>query len=109
MRAVDIWKAVTVDRSNFLESLIELLDENGIRFCVIGGQGVNAYVSPLISLDLVLVIAIDQLTLVESLLRTQFEVESFPHSLNILSPGSELRVRIQTDPRYFAFVDRCSG
>jgi hypothetical protein len=108
MRAVDIWKAVTVDRSNFLQSLIELLDGNGIRFCVIGGQGVNAYVSPLISLHLGLVIAIDQLTLVESLLRTQFEVESFPHSLNISSPGSELRVQIQTDPRYFGFVDRSS-
>jgi hypothetical protein len=106
MRASAFWKSVTVDRANFLDSLIALLDDNRIRYCVIGGQGVNAYVEPLVSLDLDLVIAVDQLGLVESLLRSQFEVVSFPHSLNVSTPGSDLRVQIQTDPRYFPFVDR---
>jgi hypothetical protein len=108
MQALDIWKSVIVDRSNFLPALIELLEGNGIRFCVIGGQGVNAYVTPLISLDLDLVVAVDQLPLAESLLRSQFEVEVFPHSLNVSDPGSKLRVQVQTDPRYFDFVDRAS-
>jgi hypothetical protein len=52
-----------MDRSNFLDSLISLLSEHNIRYCEIGGQGVNAYVDPLISLDLV--VAVDQLELVE--------------------------------------------
>jgi hypothetical protein len=32
-------------------------------------------------------------------------VKRFPHSVNISAPGSKLRVQIQTDPRYSAFVD----
>src|SRR4051812_16443467 len=108
MRALDVWKSVTVDRSNFLESLIGLLEDNGIRFCVIGGQGVNAYVDPLISLDLDLVIAVDQLASAESLLRPRFEVEAFSHRLNVSADRSELRVQIQTDPRYFDFVGRAA-
>jgi hypothetical protein len=106
MRALDVWKSVTVDRSNFLKSLIELLEGNGIRYCVIGGVGVNAYVDPVITLDLDLVIAVDQLSFVESLLRSRFDVQTFPYSLNIAAPGSKLRVQVQTDPRYFDFVDR---
>jgi hypothetical protein len=109
MRVETFWKTVTVDRSNFLESLIDLLQDNRIRYCVIGGQGVNAYVDPLVSLALDLVIAVDQLALVESLLRTRFQVASFPHSLNISAEGSDLRVQIQTDPRYFDFVERASA
>lgn len=106
MRASTFWKAITVDRSNFLERLIELFETNGIRYCVIGGQGVNAYVEPLVSLDLHLVIAVDQLATAEGLLRAHFEVEAFPHSLNVSQPESKLRVQVQTDPRYFPFVDR---
>jgi len=108
MRASAFWKAVTVDRSNFLENLIGLLEDNGIRYCVIGGQGVNAYVEPLVSLDLDLVIAVEQLAQAESLLRDHFTVDHWPHSLNISAPESKLRVQVQTDPRYFPFVDRAS-
>jgi Nucleotidyl transferase AbiEii toxin, Type IV TA system len=106
MRASVFWKAVAVDRANFLESLVELLKSNEIRYCVIGGQGVNAYVEPLVSLDLDLVIAVEQLSQAEALLRGQFEVERFPHSLNVTAPESKLRVQVQTDPRYFPFVER---
>ncbi len=36
-------KAVTVDESALLERVLRRLDEAGVRFCVIGGQAVNAY------------------------------------------------------------------
>ena len=104
MRAAAFWKTVTLDRSNFLESLIGLLDEHGIRYCVIGGQGVNAYVEPLVSLDLDLVVAMEQLDEAGRLLEQRFKVERFEHSMNVSAAGSELRVQVQTDPRYFAFV-----
>ena len=97
-----------MDQSNFLEEIIGLLAGHAIRYCVIGGQGVNAYAEPLVSLDLDLVVAVDQLASVEGLLRERFRVERFPHSLNISAQGSELRVQIQTDPRYFDFPDRAS-
>src|SRR4051794_37375871 len=109
MRAAAFWKTVTLDRSDFLDSLVALLHDEGIRYCVIGGQGVNAYVEPLVSLDLDLVIAVGQLPAAEQLLRARFQVEAFPYSLNVASPGSQLRVQIQTDPRYFDFVERASG
>jgi len=108
MQALAFWKAVTMDRSNFLDELIELLGERGIRYCVIGGQGVNAYAEPLVSLDLDLVVAVEQLPETEKLLADRYRLERFPHSLNVSAEGSELRVQIQTDPRYFEFPDRAT-
>jgi predicted nucleotidyltransferase len=105
MEALTFWKTITMDRSNLLENLISLLNEQGIRFCVIGGQAVNAYVEPLVSLDLDLVIAVDQLEQVEALLEPLFDLKRFPHSLNIAVSGSDLRVQIQTDERYSSFVE----
>ena len=105
MQALTFWKIVTMDRSNLLENLISLLNEQGIRFCVIGGQAVNAYVEPLVSLDLDLVVAVDQLAKVEALFEYHFDLKRFPHSLNITASGSDLRVQIQTDERYSSFVE----
>lgn len=109
MQALEFWKTITVDKSNLLERLIALLNEHAIRYCVIGGQAVNAYAEPLVSLDLDLVVAIDQLSQVESLLSNEFRVERFEHSLNVSLAGSDLRVQIQTDPRYASFVERATA
>ncbi|MGA9702367.1 hypothetical protein, partial [Pseudomonas sp.] len=108
MKALSFWKAVTLDKSNLLEEVFALLQEHGVRFCVIGGQAVNAYVEPLVSLDLDLAVATSQLDQVTMLMRKHFQVASFPHSLNISSSGSNLRVQFQTDPRYGDFVERAS-
>ncbi len=106
MQALAFWKAVAMDQSNFLEGLIGLLAEHQIRYCVIGGQGVNAYAEPLVSLDLDLAAALDQLEEVEMLLGGRYHLELFPRSLNVSEPGSRLRVQIQTDPRYLDFPAR---
>ena len=106
MQALTFWKTITMDQSNLLENLISLLNEQGIRFCVIGGQAVNAYVEPLVSLDLGLVVAVDQLEQVEALLESHFDLKRFPHSLNVAVSGSDLRVQIQTDERYSSFVEQ---
>ncbi|OLC13628.1 MAG: hypothetical protein AUH29_12465 [Candidatus Rokubacteria bacterium 13_1_40CM_69_27] len=108
MRALAFWKTVTADTTDFLDRLIAILRDHGIRYCVVGGQGVNAYVEPVVSLDLDLAVAVDQLPQVERLMRGAFRVERFAHSLNVSEPGSDLRVQIQTDQRYGAFVDRAT-
>ena len=108
MQALEFWKAVTVDRANLLESLLGLLNEHKVKFCVIGGQAVNAYADPVVSLDLDLVIAIEQIPDAERWLADRFDVRRFPHSLNVSAEGSRLRVQIQTDPRYASFVERAS-
>jgi hypothetical protein len=104
MQALAYWKAVTADRSEFLDRVVGLLTDAGIRFCVIGGQGVNAYVEPVVSLDLDLAVASDDLPQAEALLASHFAVRRFPHSVNVGAAGSDLRVQLQTDPRYAAFV-----
>jgi predicted nucleotidyltransferase len=106
MQALTFWMTITTDQSNLLETLISLLKEQGIRYCVIGGQAVNAYVEPLVSLDLDLAVAVDQLEQVAALLESHFDVRRFPHRLNIGMPGSDLRVQVQTDERYGSFVER---
>jgi hypothetical protein len=108
MKALSFWKAVTMDKADLLEEVFAFLRESGIRFCVIGGQAVNAYVEPLVSLDLDLAVAVAQIDQIRKLAKDRFHAEEFPHSLNISSPGSNLRVQIQTDPRYGDFVERAS-
>jgi hypothetical protein len=106
MQALAFWKTIAMDTANLLETLIEFLQQQEIRFCVIGGQAVNAYVEPLVSLDLGLAVAVESLEDLEKQLAERFIVKRFPHSLNISLPGSDLRVQIQADERYHAFVER---
>ena len=106
MQALTYWKTVVMDQSAFLEKLISLLAQADVRYCVIGGQAVNAYVDPVVSLDLDLVVAVDQLGEVESLLAETFKLKHFPHSLNVYMTNSDLRVQIQTDLRYADFPTR---
>ena len=108
MRATAFWKTVTMDHTGLLDRLISLLEAEGIRYCVVGGPAVNAYAEPVVSLDLDVVIALDQLPRAQALLAATFRVERHPHSMNVSQSGSDLRVQIQTDPRYAAFLDRAT-
>lgn len=105
MKASTFWKTVTMDGSDLLGRLVGLFEQLGIRYCVIGGQAVNAYVEPLVSLDLDVVVATEQIPELESALG-DFKVRTFPHSINISLEGSDLRAQVQTDPRYADFVAR---
>src|SRR5262245_2973785 len=106
MRAAAFWKAVTVDRANLLERFFELLRRHNVPFCLIGGQALNAYVEPVVSLDLDVVVAADRVGDVEALVAGMFDLERFQHSLNVSDRDSNLRIQIQLDPRYSSFVDR---
>jgi hypothetical protein len=106
MQGRAFWRAVTVDRSDLLDRFLHLLREQSVRFCVIGGQAVNAYVEPVVSLDLDLVVVASDLQRLTPLLEQRFDVERFEHSLNVSDRGSDLRIQIQLDPRYAPFVER---
>ena len=69
-------------RGSAVEARVEGASLGGVSAVLIGGQGVNAYADPLVSLDLDLVVAVDQLSLAQELLTRQFQVERFPHSIN---------------------------
>lgn len=109
VRSTQYWKTVTLDEANLLESFVSFLEQKGVSYCVVGGQAVNAYVEPLVSLDLDLVVAVEQLPELEKELSERYRLERFPHSLNVSVPSSDLRIQIQMDPRYFAFVERAAS
>jgi hypothetical protein len=104
MRGSTFRRLVTMDETDLLEGLLGFFENRKISFCVIGGQAVNAYVEPLVSLDLDIAVAVDDSHKLIEDLRGFFRVTAHSHSINLDQPGSDLRVQIQTDPRYAAFV-----
>ena len=102
------YKAVTVDDAELLAGIVARLDTLAIPYCVIGGQGVNAYVDPLVSLDLDVVVAVDRMEHLLSALPSAIKVERFPHSVNLSMTGSDLRVQLQLDLRYATFPSRAA-
>lgn len=89
---------------NLLESFLRFLEGRRVVYCVIGGQAVNAYVEPLVSLDLDVAVAVEDIDAFAASLASAFPVSRHPHSLTVSVPGSDLQVRVQTDPRYSAFA-----
>jgi hypothetical protein len=106
MKSSTYWKAVLVDRDNLLDRVLDLLKDLKVRYCVIGGAGVNAYTYPVVTEDLDIVVAVEDMAAVEAALGRDFRVRRFPHSINITSPPAKLQIQIQTDPRYFDYVSR---
>ena len=106
MLAQEFYKTVVKDKVNLLDRLIKVFDIHSVRYCIIGGQAVNAYAEPVVSLDLDIVVAAEQLRVVEELLLKEFTVTKHEHSLHVSAYGSDLRIQIQTDPKYADFPDR---
>jgi len=104
MRGSTFRRLVTKDETDLLGDLLDFLERRKIPYCVIGGQAVNAYVEPLVSLDLGIAVAVEDPKDLIHALRESFRVTVHPHSISLDQPGSDLRVQIQTDPRYAAFV-----
>lgn len=91
---------------DFLQEFLDVLKTQDVSFCIIGGLAVNAYAEPVVSLDLDMVVVADQLEDLVACLPDKFAVRYFPHSVNIYSTDSDLRVQLQTDERYQPFVAR---
>ncbi|MFQ5707002.1 MAG: hypothetical protein ACE5HO_06095 [bacterium] len=92
------------DQVDVLQKFLDLLSELGMDYCVIGGLAVNAYVEPVVSLDLDLVVAAGDIEKLRKAAPPMFSVKAFAHSLNLNSSQSDLRIQIQTDPRYQGFI-----
>jgi hypothetical protein len=97
-----------MDDAGVLEQVVRVLESLDVPYCIIGGQGVNAYVEPLVSLDLDVVVAAVDLDKVLAALPAAARIERFPHSVNVSMGGSDVRVQFQTDPRYGEFPARAT-
>jgi hypothetical protein len=106
MRARALWSAMTADTSDVISRVTERLAHERIAYCVVGGVAVNAYVEPVVSLDLDLAVAVDDIERLAPAFAAEFTIDRFPPGLNLSAAGSDLRVQFQTDPRYAPFVSR---
>ena len=106
MTGKEFFKRIANGKVDFLQDFLELLKKEKLPFCVIGGLAVNAYAEPVVSLDLDVIVAVPKLERLLSRLPKKWPVKEFPNSLNISAPRSDLRIQIQTDPRYQPFVSR---
>ena len=99
-------KKIARGERDLLQEFIDFLEQKKTPYCVIGGLAVNAYAEPVVSLDLDVVVAAEVQGTVVQELSTEYSLKEEKHSINISAPFSDLRIQIQTDPRYQAFVAR---
>jgi hypothetical protein len=105
MTSKEFFQSIVNGEADVLQILLNVLHEAKTSYCVIGGLAVNAYVEPVVSLDLDLVVVAENIeSLCRRLEKEGFRTEHFPHSINLTHPQSDLRIQIQTDPRYQQFL-----
>jgi hypothetical protein len=96
--------AVAKGKTDVLQLFLDAVAHVGADYCVVGGLAVNAYAEPVVSLDLDIVVAATDIEAVCAAVAKHFKVERFAHSVNLSSSESDLRIQLQTDPRYQGFI-----
>jgi hypothetical protein len=105
MTGKEFINTVANGKLDIIQMVLDILAETGSRYCLIGGLAVNAYVEPVVSLDLDIVAAVEDIEAIsKSVGERGFRVEQFEHSVNLTSEASDLRIQLQTDPRYQGFI-----
>ena len=106
MTAAQAYELITKGGATDFARMIEACESFG-PYCLIGGLAVNCYVEPVYTLDADIVVIASGLSMVSANLREQgFKLEEHAHSLNAMTPQSELRIQFTTDERYQAFLPR---
>jgi hypothetical protein len=92
-------------KTDIIQILLDIFSETCSRYCLIGGLAVNAYAEPVLSLDMDIVAAVEDMAAICRAAKEHgLKVEEFEHSINISSANSDLRIQFQTDPRYQRFI-----
>jgi len=99
-------KAVSNGKEDIIQIFLDALSELRANYCVIGGLAVNAYVEPVVSLDLDIIVAVKDIEMICKKIETHFKIKKYTHSVNLNSDKSDLRIQLQTDPRYQDFIYR---
>ncbi|HSB04389.1 MAG TPA: hypothetical protein VLK23_04285 [Thermodesulfobacteriota bacterium] len=109
MTGREFMAAVANGEVDILQLLLDILQATGSSYCVIGGLAVNAYVEPVVSLDLdIVVIARDVEKICKIASEKGLKIERYEHSINFSSSKSDLRIQLQTDTRFQDFISRAS-
>jgi hypothetical protein len=105
MTGKEFMHALANGKTDIVQLLLDLLEGTDSAYCVIGGLAVNAYAEPVVSLDLDLVVVADRIeALCEAARAEGLKIQRFEHSINMSIADSDLRIQLQTDPRYQGFL-----
>ena len=103
---MEVFELTTRGGATDFARLIKACESSG-PYCLISGLAVNCYVEPVYTLDAdIVVIGASLAKLTAHLAGLGFKVEEHLHWINVLTPGSDLRIQFTTDERYQAFVVR---
>ncbi|WAC09010.1 MAG: hypothetical protein OS130_07480 [Thermodesulfobacteriota bacterium] len=109
MTGKEFINAIANGETDIIQELLDITKQTDSLYCVVGGLAVNAYVEPVVSLDLDVVVIARNIELVcEKSLAHGFKIERFQHSINLNNAKSELRIQLQTDARYQEFINHAT-
>jgi hypothetical protein len=109
MTKKEFLNAVSNGKEDVIQIFLNALTRSKANYCVIGGLAVNAYAEPVVSLDLDIIVAAENIEAVCKAIEAPFKIERFAHSVNLSSDKSDLRIQLQTDPRYQDFIGRAAS
>jgi len=106
MTKKEFLNSISNGKVDIIQIFLDALSASKTDYCIIGGLGVNAYAEPVVSLDLDIVVAADNIDTVIKAAEAHFEIQKFSHSINLSTDKSDLRIQLQTDSRYQDFISR---
>ena len=109
MTKKEFLNAVSNGKVDIVQAFLDTLSTSNADYCVIGGLAVNAYAEPVVSLDLDIVVAADNIETLIKAAKAHFKIQRFIHSINLSSDKSDLRIQLQTDSRYQHFISRAKN
>jgi hypothetical protein len=109
MTKKEFLNAIANGKVDIVQAFLDTLSRAKADYCVIGGLAVNAYAEPVVSLDLDIVVAADNIETVIKAVEADFRIQQFSHSVNLSTDKSDLRIQLQTDSRYQDFIRRAAS
>ena len=104
MTKKEFFRIVSNGEEDVIQIFLDALSAGNVDYCVIGGLAVNAYAEPVVSLDLDIVVAINDIETACKAVGVHFKIERFEHSVNLSSNKSDLRIQLRIDRRYQNFI-----
>lgn len=83
---------VTHQQIDAIQQFLDVLHRLNITYCVIGGLAVNAYVEPVVSLDVDMVIATAHQGALIAAVERIFTIKRFPYRVNLNHVASDIRI-----------------
>ena len=108
MTKKEFLNAISNGKVDIVQTFLDILLSSKVDYCVIGGLAVNAYAEPVVSLDLDIVVAAENIETVIKAVKAHFKIQRFAHSVYLSTDKSDLRIQLQTDSRYQEFISRAA-